>query len=162
VVIPRTSYRAGDDVTAIFDCSQSAHPVVQVTASLVCVETIEGDHVISGTLKPVVTIVSHQTKSCTNSLITHYSLPIPSTLTQTFSNDTVKIHWEIQFHLLISRGSWTATHAVEQSVGPGGGVAEVWSGPLQHHIDTIDWSLTVTVLPTLYWEQSAPQQTLTL
>lgn len=76
-------------MTAIFDCSLSVHPVLQVTASLVCIETVNKDCVLpSVSLKPVVTQVSQQTKSCTNSLITHYSLPVPPTLTQTFSDDT--------------------------------------------------------------------------
>lgn len=91
VVIPRTSYRLGDEVTAIFDCSLSVHPVLQVTASLVYIETIKGDSVQpSLNIKPIVTQVSQQTKSCTNGLITHYSLPIPPSLTQTFSNETSK------------------------------------------------------------------------
>ncbi|XP_011410006.1 PREDICTED: RAB6A-GEF complex partner protein 2-like [Amphimedon queenslandica] len=163
VVVPRTSYRLGDEVTAIFDCSLSVHPVLQVTASLVYIETINKECVLpSVTLKPVVTQVAQQTKSCTNSLITHYSLPVPPTLAQSFSDSTVKLHWEIQFHLLISRGLWTNTHTVQQSLGPGGGVAELWSGPSSQNVDTIDWCLPVTMLPTLYSEDPMPQQTLQL
>ena len=74
----------------------------------------------------------------------------------------VTVTWQIQFHLLISRGSWGDTHAVQQSIGPGGCVSEVWLGPLQQHIDTIDWCLPITVLPSLYSELPPPQQTLSL
>ena len=88
VVVPRTSFRLGDEVTAIFDCSQCVHPVLQVTASLVYIETVQEVCVVpAANLKPVVTVVSQQTKSCTNSLITHFSLPVPPSLTQSFSDD---------------------------------------------------------------------------
>lgn len=90
-------------MTAIFDCSLSVHPVLQVTASLVCIETVNKDCVLpSVSLKPVVTQVSQQTKSCTNSLITHYSLPVPPTLTQTFSDDTGQYYCILENILLLN------------------------------------------------------------
>lgn len=76
-------------MTAIFDCSNCTHPVLQVKASLVYLETIQESSVQpSVVLKPVTTVVAQKTHSCTNGLITHYSLPVPPSLTQTFNNET--------------------------------------------------------------------------
>ena len=89
IIVPRLCYRLGDEVTAILDCSCSAHRVLQVTATLVCVETIKEGCVQPNTsLKPLSTIVSREMRGCTNSLITHFTLPIPTGMTQTFANET--------------------------------------------------------------------------
>lgn len=74
----------------------------------------------------------------------------------------VSLYWEVQFHLLISRGTWSDMYTAQQALGPGGGITELWSGPHSQRIDTVDWCLPITMLPTLYTEELLPQQTLTL
>ena len=88
IVVPRLSYRLGDEVTAILDCSNSIHQVLQVTATLVCIETIQ-DTWDQSSVKPTTKVtVSREIRGCTNSLITHFTLPIPTGHTQTFSDKT--------------------------------------------------------------------------
>ena len=61
----------------------------------------------------------------------------------------VDVHWELQFQLLISKASWSSTHSINQSIGPGMGVAEVWVGPLPQQAETVNWSLPLSVLPSI-------------
>lgn len=89
VMVPRTSYRLGDEVMAVFDCSNSVRPVLQTTVSLMYSETVqEACLVPTAGVKPVVVTVAQQTECCNNSLVTHFALPLPPHLTQSFSNDT--------------------------------------------------------------------------
>lgn len=150
ILTPRSSYRVGDEVTIVLDCSHSVHQVLQVTVTLVCVEIIkESCRQHPAGSKPFNTVVARETQCCTNSLITSFSLPVPPGFTQSFSNETLTVQWELQFQLLISKGSWTDTHTTQQSIGPGGGVAEVWVGPLPQQVETVNWSLPITVLPSI-------------
>ena len=92
IVIPRLSYRLGDEVTAILDCSNSTHQVLQVGVTLACLETIQEGFLQpnSAPVKPLSTVVAREVKECTNSLITHFTLPIPSGSTQSFTSDVGK------------------------------------------------------------------------
>ncbi len=64
-------------------------------------------------------------------------------------NLSVAVEWELQFQLLISKVSWASTHSIDQSVGPGKTVAEVWKGPLPQKADTVNWALPLTILPSI-------------
>ena len=93
IVLFRAAYRLGDEVMSVFDCSQSTQPCLQVTSSLLCEEIIKDACLQqSSSVKSYTTIVSQETKCCQNTAITQFSLPIPSSLTQGFENDTGKQH----------------------------------------------------------------------
>lgn len=89
IIVPRLSYRLGDEVTVILDNSCSVHQVLQVIATLVYTEKIQ-----DGCLQPnapvkfLTTLVARETRGCTNSLITHFTLPIPTGHTQSFTTET--------------------------------------------------------------------------
>lgn len=61
----------------------------------------------------------------------------------------VSVKWELQFQLLISKGTWTTSHTISQTVGPAMTVAEVWKGPLPQGAEAVHWSLPLTILPSI-------------
>lgn len=73
----------------------------------------------------------------------------------------VAVEWNLQFQLIVSKDTWSDCHVTQQSIGPGGGVAEQWVGPLPQNVESVNWSLSLTILPSLY-SDSIAQQVLTL
>ena len=75
---------------------------------------------------------------------------------------TVSVSWQLQFQLLVSRGSWEELYHTRQVTGLAGTHSELQMGPSPKQIEQVRWDLPVTILPSLHFDQRPSQQLLIL
>ena len=83
-------------------------------------------------------------------------------LSVSLSHLTVSVSWQLQFQLLVSRGSWEELYHTRQVTGLAGAHSELQMGPSPKQIEQVRWDLPVTILPSLHFDQRPSQQLLIL
>lgn len=90
ILLFRAAYRLGEEVLTVFDCSKSTRPCLQLTVSLICEEELksEATQPTAGVVKPISSVISQEVKCCQDTMVTHFTLPIPWSLCQSFQDNT--------------------------------------------------------------------------
>ena len=140
----------------------------QISAELQSVEEVPQELLVSPSpRRPVCATHARYTECCHNTLLTHFSLPIPLSATQTFSTScgqfpvrknhqknfffSVSLKWQVHFQFLLSRNSahQSSNHAPQDEDSAPISTATTLQTLNSSSVDAMTWDLPITVLPTV-------------
>ncbi|CAI8022568.1 RAB6A-GEF complex partner protein 2, partial [Geodia barretti] len=148
----KPSFKVGEDVTGALDLCLATTSCLQISAELQSLEEVPLELQMSPSpRRPVCATHARYTECCPNTLITHFSLPVPLSATQSFSTNCVSLKWQVHFQFVLSRNSAhksSGSSAQEEDSGSGA-MATTIETLNSLLVDTMTWDLPVTVLPTV-------------
>lgn len=160
----KSSYKLGEDIIGSFEFSCDAVTCLQLYVMLQSMEEINEEFVPSSSarIKPNCTAHAHHIECCHNTKQTHFALPVPQNVTQSFKIHAVKLQWQLHFEFVITKQP--PRELVKASVTPclAGSKANLWQGLQPVAMESMTWNLPVTILPTLPLHQTHKPHTLVL
>lgn len=147
----KPSYKVGEDVTGALDLTLATTSCIQISAELQSIEEVPADLLISSPSRhPLFSTHASYTECCHNTLLTHFSLPIPLSATQTFSTNFVSLKWQLHFQFIIARSKSHTHKNIEDSTHKKPiSTATTLQTLNTSLVDTMTWDLPITVLPTV-------------
>ncbi|XP_055940303.1 RAB6A-GEF complex partner protein 2-like isoform X3 [Argiope bruennichi] len=138
----KSSYRLGEDIIGVFDFSQGTVKCVQFSVTLISEEELQEN--CKGRAKQGITTVAYN-KHHEFSLhlnLTQVILPIPLTVTPTFTTNIVSLKWKLHFEFVTT----TTVSAMPEPTSPSENIS--WQGPANLDVQTMIWDLPIKVFPT--------------
>jgi len=156
----KPSYKLGEDITGTFDLSSATVACLQFSVFLHCLEEVSKECLQpSASHHSLCSIHARHTECCHNTLQTHFSLPIPLSVTQSFENSTVTVRWQLHFEFLISRCPPGDLTVATPTTSLSGSRATLWRGLQPTAVDSMTWDLPLSILPTIPTQAEMTQRT---
>ncbi|GAB6033623.1 hypothetical protein CHUAL_013683 [Chamberlinius hualienensis] len=139
----KPAYKLGEDIVGTFDFSSSTVKCVQYSVTLQSEEIIN-EHCQRKT-QQCSTIVSYNKhhEFCLFSEHSQMILPIPLTVTPSFTTDLATLQWRLHFEFVT-----TTSEMEEQPEMTDSGQSSTWQAPSSLDIETMVWDLPIPVYPT--------------
>lgn len=137
-------FRIGEDVVGWLDFSSSTVSCFQVSITLETEEDIDERYWKKPKEKTLVKIPqAHQKEFCRDLLNVPIMLPVSVASSPQFTTEHVKVQWRMSFEFLMEAkpGSMSKT-VVKNSTD------KIFATPTDVEVDSLNWSLPITVLPT--------------
>ncbi|XP_058057496.1 RAB6A-GEF complex partner protein 2 [Anopheles bellator] len=169
----KSAYKLGEDIVATIDFSCGTVKCVQLSVTLQCEETElkpvltepdAGDAPSSSTAQepvgsggepeerpkntPRVTNYSKHHEVCLGMLQTQVILPIPLHVTPTFRTSVVEVTWKLHFQFVTSTNPELSNEAMMVDRTSENEADLEWVAPTDIAIETMIWSLPITIYPT--------------
>lgn len=159
----KSSYKLGEDIIGSFDFSCDTVTCLQLFVVLQSLEEINEEFVPpSARVKANCMAHAHHIECCHNTKQTHFTLPVPQHVTQSFKVHAVKHSWQLHFEFVISKGP--PAQLLKASATPclAGSKVTLWEGLQPVAMESMTWNLPITILPTLPLQQTHKPHTLNL
>ncbi|CAL8325711.1 unnamed protein product [Lota lota] len=139
----KIAYRLGEEIIGTFNFSEGDIPCLQYSVSLQSEEEIQQPY----QRRPGqgVSVAGHgrHVEPCLHTASSHFSLPVPLSITPGFSTDIVTLRWRLHFEFVTAREP-----VVPPTVTQNQSEVTVWTGAENVDVDTFSWDLPIKVLPT--------------
>ena len=156
----RTEFKLGDNILANFDFSKGEMRCIQYSACLLCEETVTSAEMNEhGKPKELKSRIRHGKfhDFCYGAHEASMCLEIPLHITPTFKSNLCSIAWMIQFEFVVSCDkSFDQFPMIPAGMGdsasnnpeqPAPTMNCEWNGPQQLQVQTLVWTLPITILP---------------
>ncbi|XP_052902894.1 RAB6A-GEF complex partner protein 2 [Anopheles moucheti] len=171
----KSAYKLGEDIVATIDFSCGTIKCVQLSVTLQCEETElnsgSSSAIVTAGTKPElagsddadtseaaneperpkhisrVTNYSKHHEVCLGMLQTQVILPIPLHVTPTFRTDLVEVSWRLHFQFVTSTNPELSSEMLLDRTSANEDELE-WVAPTDIAIETMIWSLPITIYPT--------------
>ncbi|XP_013775730.1 RAB6A-GEF complex partner protein 2-like [Limulus polyphemus] len=139
----KSAFRLGEDIIGTLDFSEGTVPCVQFLVTLQSEEEVQPE--CSRGSKALVSTVSYTKhhEFCLHLQHTHMLLPIPLTITPSFSSDIVSLKWKLHFEFVTTNTSFP-----ELLVPSDPSDSVTLQGPESLDVQTMVWDLPIKIFPT--------------
>jgi len=138
----KRNYRLGEDIVGTFDFTLGTLRCVQYSVSLQQVEAIEQEHKAAAEQQDKVVTASKHHEVCLGFSHSHMVLPVPLSLSPSFSTSLATVSYSLHFEFVLSTEG-LQTQAVPQEEG-----GSEWQGPTSLNIETMVWDLPIKLFTT--------------
>ncbi|OTF71193.1 retrograde Golgi transport protein RGP-like protein, partial [Euroglyphus maynei] len=149
----KTVYRLGEDIIGLFDLTECSVKCIRYSVVLQSEETIAEQYFIqsstsSSSPKSRINLLNHTrfNECCLNLNHSPMILPIPFTLTPTFSNDLISLKWNLHFSFVIENNQKQQQQQINLCTESEDGVQTL--APRQLPVQVMTWDFPIKIVAT--------------